>query len=637
MPTLTNLAKAGDDLAYATKALLTYPFSDGFVGNTYAKASGKCVDGRPAGSDKEGACFGDFANLSLGLDIGADSGDELLDGYASQAGYRRHVATGPRPPTRRPGPGRPGHGPRARTGRCGLGAADAGTGYESGERRTSPSATRLRRAARLLLAARHVPHGGRQRAGQRSRTTPRGTGGGAMISRLTKIQLIIFAIVTVLGGAFVGGRYAQIDRLVVDRSFPVAAQFKDSGGIFAGAQVTYRGIPVGKVGKLEFKDNGVQATLDIENSAPKISPTSRGRRQQVGDRRAVRRPAAAYATPALPRKGFVDRAPNTRIPIDTTTLLVDINDLVSSVNTDSLRTVVDELGQAFEGTGQDLSTILDTSSEFIKAADENIDVTRSLINDSDSVLQTQIDKQGELEHVLQEPRTVVRQLVDADPDLRRLLDKGSVSARTLREVVDENSERSGQGRSTIWSPPTGHCRRTCWAFRRSSSSTPTSSRARSRCSPATNNGTKTGDYNAAFGLVMTGARRPTCTYDAERRRGFGLPQASRRGDHQRPGVRYGHWTVRSSPTTSRDSPPRPSSSVRPCRRRSGGDGHARERTPGSGSCSARQHSDRTGPSRSRVIALLVVTTASAWCSRRSAAFSFSSSAETTVTRRTANR
>ena len=92
-----------------------------------------------------------------------------------------------------------------------------------------------------------------------------------MITRLTKIQLVIFAIVTVLGGAFVGGRYAQIDRLFIDRSFPVSAQFADSGGIFAGAQVTYRGIPVGKVGKLEFKDNGVRATLNIQNSAPKLS------------------------------------------------------------------------------------------------------------------------------------------------------------------------------------------------------------------------------------------------------------------------------------------------------------------------------------------------------------------------------
>lgn len=84
VPTLTNLAKAGDDLAYGTKALLTYPFSDGFVGNTYAAASGKCEDGSPA--VKEGVCFGDFSNLSLGLDIGANQLQTILDGYASEAG-----------------------------------------------------------------------------------------------------------------------------------------------------------------------------------------------------------------------------------------------------------------------------------------------------------------------------------------------------------------------------------------------------------------------------------------------------------------------------------------------------------------------------------------------------------------------
>ncbi len=81
VPTLTNLAKAEDDLAYATKALLSFPFSDGFVGNTYAVASGKCIDGEP----KEGACFGDFANLSLGLDISAEQLTNILNGYAPEA------------------------------------------------------------------------------------------------------------------------------------------------------------------------------------------------------------------------------------------------------------------------------------------------------------------------------------------------------------------------------------------------------------------------------------------------------------------------------------------------------------------------------------------------------------------------
>src|SRR5699024_11494060 len=56
----------------------------------------------------------------------------------------------------------------------------------------------------------------------------------------------------------------------VDRAFPVSMQLRDSGGICVGAQVTYRGIGVGKVGDLKFNDDGVRARLDIEKSAPKI-------------------------------------------------------------------------------------------------------------------------------------------------------------------------------------------------------------------------------------------------------------------------------------------------------------------------------------------------------------------------------
>src|SRR5690625_547564 len=91
-----------------------------------------------------------------------------------------------------------------------------------------------------------------------------------MISRMTRIQLLVFALITIMGAAYVGGKYAEVDRLFVDRSFPVSMQLRDSGGIFVGAQVTYRGIGVGKVGDLKFNDDGVRARLDIEKSAPKI-------------------------------------------------------------------------------------------------------------------------------------------------------------------------------------------------------------------------------------------------------------------------------------------------------------------------------------------------------------------------------
>jgi phospholipid/cholesterol/gamma-HCH transport system substrate-binding protein len=262
-----------------------------------------------------------------------------------------------------------------------------------------------------------------------------------MISRLTRIQLVIFAIVTVIGGAFVGGRYAQIDRLVIDRTYEVSAQFSDSGGIFSGAQVTYRGIEVGRVGKLTFTPDGVRARLDIENSAPKIPSDVTAlvaNKSAIGEQYVDLQPKTNDA-PYLADGSEITLA-NTKIPLDTTTLLIDLNDLVSSVDTQNLSTVVSELGQAFEGTGDDLSTILDTSNEFITTAEDNIDVTRSLIQDSDLVLQTQIDKQGELSTFSKNLALLSDSLVDADPDLRRLVDQGTVSARNLDQLVSENAD-----------------------------------------------------------------------------------------------------------------------------------------------------------------------------------------------------
>ena len=261
-----------------------------------------------------------------------------------------------------------------------------------------------------------------------------------MISRLTKIQLVFFAIITVLGTAFVGGKYAELDRLVVDRTFPVTAKFEDSGGIFAGAEVTYRGIAVGTVDKLRFTDDGVDVVLAIEKSAPKISDDVEAlvaNKSAIGEQFVDLQPRTASA-PFL-RSGSTIERTDTRIPIDTTTLLLNIDGLVSSIDTQSLKTLVDELGQAFEGTGRDLTRIIDTSTEFIDEAEANLDVTRSLIRGSGTVLQTQIDKQGQLSTFAENLALFSDTLVDADPDLRRLLDEGTSSARVVRQVVDENA------------------------------------------------------------------------------------------------------------------------------------------------------------------------------------------------------
>ena len=66
-----------------------------------------------------------------------------------------------------------------------------------------------------------------------------------MISRTTRIQLFVFALITLLGISYVGAKYAQLDRLFTDETYTVSADLPDSGGIYVGAEVTYRGVSVG--------------------------------------------------------------------------------------------------------------------------------------------------------------------------------------------------------------------------------------------------------------------------------------------------------------------------------------------------------------------------------------------------------
>ena len=49
---------------------------------------------------------------------------------------------------------------------------------------------------------------------------------------------MVFLLITVVGVAFVGAKYAQVDKLFFDEDYTVSASFAESGGIFTGAVVT---------------------------------------------------------------------------------------------------------------------------------------------------------------------------------------------------------------------------------------------------------------------------------------------------------------------------------------------------------------------------------------------------------------
>ncbi len=266
-----------------------------------------------------------------------------------------------------------------------------------------------------------------------------------MITRRTKLQLLVFALITLLGVSFVGARYAQLDRLFYDDSYTVVAHLAESGGAFAGAEVTYRGVGIGTIEKMELVEGGVDAYLSIEKDYEDIPADTLavvGNRSAVGEQYVELQPRTDDG-PVLEEDSEIDTA-QTATPLPTEELLGNLATTVGSVDRPALRTTILEFGAAFAGTGPDLQRIIDSSGSFLDTADANFETTQRLLRDSNVVLRTQVDSGSQIRTFTDELELVSEAFVAADGDLRTIIDTGSGTALGLRGLIEDNEVELGQ-------------------------------------------------------------------------------------------------------------------------------------------------------------------------------------------------
>jgi phospholipid/cholesterol/gamma-HCH transport system substrate-binding protein len=260
-----------------------------------------------------------------------------------------------------------------------------------------------------------------------------------VITSRTRKQLLIFVFITLVGVSYVGARYARLDRLVYDSAYQVHAEFAQSGGIFTGAEVTYRGVRVGAVSDMRLTRDGVDVVLSIDKghkSIPADTLALVGNKSAVGEQYVDLEPRVDKG-PYLKDGSKISTA-NTQVPKSTTQVLTSVDQFVNSVPQDDLRTVVSELGAGFQGTGPDLARLIDTSNSFIAAANQNFDVTTALIRDSNTVLRTQSDKGSAIRSFAQNLALFSGVVADNDKSLRALIDNGSATANELRTFLEQN-------------------------------------------------------------------------------------------------------------------------------------------------------------------------------------------------------
>jgi phospholipid/cholesterol/gamma-HCH transport system substrate-binding protein len=259
-----------------------------------------------------------------------------------------------------------------------------------------------------------------------------------VITRSTKVKLLAFALVAVLGMAYLGFTYVGLDRALLGGGYAVAADFRNSGGIFVNAQVTYRGVEVGRVADMELVDDGVRVTLRIDPGADPIPADTDAvvaTRSAVGEQYVILRPTSD-GKPYL-QDGDVIPQERTEIPIAVEQMLLNLDEFVGSIDQENLRIVIEELGRAFAGSGDDLRRLIDNGDLLLARAEQSLPQTLKLITDSQTVLDTQRDSRSAIRQWAADLRLVTDTLVDMDPDLRSITVNAPDAGAALEDLVED--------------------------------------------------------------------------------------------------------------------------------------------------------------------------------------------------------
>ena len=259
-----------------------------------------------------------------------------------------------------------------------------------------------------------------------------------MLTIGTRVKLIAFLLIGVTVIVYIGLRYADLGRFVGVRGYYVVKlELADSGGIFTNAEVTYRGVSVGRVGPLNLTDAGVEVDLDLNDSAriPADVQAVVADRSAVGEQYVDLRPRTTTG-PVL-TDGSVIARQNTQLPLPVQDVLGSVDSLANSVPRQSLRIVVDELYDATNGQGPNLQVLLDTSNSLANSAGNDLPNTDALLANSQTVLRTQFDETAALDQFGQSAELLAQQLNASDSDIRRLIGTAPQATAQIQGLLQD--------------------------------------------------------------------------------------------------------------------------------------------------------------------------------------------------------
>jgi len=243
-----------------------------------------------------------------------------------------------------------------------------------------------------------------------------------MIDRLTKIQLGIFALITVITLTVMGIYYLRLPATLGIGTYSVSADFVAGGGLYKNANVTYRGVAVGRVDSVGLNPNGVTAEMRLNSGTPIPSNVTATVKSvsAIGEQYIDLVPPA-NSSPAKLSNGFRIERQNTRIGQDVADLLKRAETLVNSLGDTRLRELLHETFVAANGSGPELARLIESARLLVDEANANYPQVSQLIDQAGPLLQAQIRAGADIKSLSDGLARFTSEVRQADPQLRSTL------------------------------------------------------------------------------------------------------------------------------------------------------------------------------------------------------------------------
>ncbi|GBG37971.1 MCE family protein [Mycobacterium montefiorense] len=259
-----------------------------------------------------------------------------------------------------------------------------------------------------------------------------------MLTPFIRRQLWLFLVLTVVSLLVLGIYYLQVPSLMGIGRYSLKAQLPASGGLYPTANVTYRGITIGKVTDVEPTEHGAEATMSID-SQYKIPVDAIANVHSVS---AVGEQYLDLVSTGNPGKYLADGQTISKgtVPAEIGPALDTANRGLEALPRDKIGKLLDETAESVGGLGPALQRLVDSTQAIVGDFRTNITNVNDIIQNSGGVLDSQVKSGDAIERWARNLNTLASQAAARDSNVKSVLSQAAPTADQVNEVFSDVRE-----------------------------------------------------------------------------------------------------------------------------------------------------------------------------------------------------